>query len=157
MAGRLQYIWRMTVTPNTTSARRATSRATEYRDERREDMTLTTNRAYAQEMIEMANKNEKSATETPVLKTLKTKHLAAKFHMTAMQLRRVLRSMPAYADGVHTKYAWSENDTKAIAEIENAIKSIAEKKEKAKQAAQAALKAKEAEKKAQEQADKKAA
>jgi len=76
-------------------------------------------------------------TETAIL-PIQTKHLAAKFKMKATALRRVLRSMPAYADGVHTNYRWAEND-KAIDAIAAAIKKLAEAKAARAIAAKAAL------------------
>lgn len=75
-----------------------------------------------------------NAPEMPI----KTKHLAIKFGIKATQLRRVLRSMPEYADGVHTNYAWAEND-KRIGEIEKQIKKLAGEREARKAAAQKAL------------------
>jgi mannitol-1-phosphate/altronate dehydrogenase len=60
-----------------------------------------------------------TAIETPVLKT---KHLAAKFNMKPTALRRVLRSMPEYADGVHTNYSWQGESDPRISRIAEAIK-----------------------------------
>lgn len=74
------------------------------------------------------------------LKPLRTKHLAAKFGMKATALRRVLRSMTEYADGVHTNYSWAEKDP-AIARIEAAIKKAQEDKAKRAEAAKLALQA----------------
>ena len=75
---------------------------------------------------------------TPEVKPLQTKHLAAKFGMKATILRRVLRSMPEYADGVHTNYRWAEKDA-AIPRIEAQIKKLVEDKAKRAAAAKAAL------------------
>lgn len=83
--------------------------------------------------------------------TLRTKHVAAKFGLKPMHLRRILRSMPTYADGVHTNYAWDPADTKALAAIEAAIKKAADDKAKRAEAAKAALLKKQADVKAQAQ------
>lgn len=49
--------------------------------------------------------------------------------MKGTQLRRILRSMPDYADGVHTNYRWDEKaDTKKIEAIAAKIKDLATKK-----------------------------
>lgn len=90
--------------------------------------------------------------ETPVA-SLRTKHLASKFKIKATHLRRILRSMPAYADGVHTNYKWAEGDTKALAAIEAAIKAAADKKIEAAAKAKAALAAKKLEETAQAKTD----
>ena len=74
----------------------------------------------------------------PAIKPIQTKHLAAKFGMKATALRRVLRSMPDYADGVHTNYRWSENDP-AIAKIKTAIDKLATEKIARAKAAKEAL------------------
>lgn len=76
------------------------------------------------------------ATSTPDLKPLRTKHLASRFNLKATALRRILRSMPAYADGVHTNYSWAENDP-AIKAIETRIGELS--KEKVARAAAAKL------------------
>lgn len=66
---------------------------------------------------------------------LKTKEVAEKFGITPVALRRVLRTMPEYADGVHTNYKWDEKDTKALRSIETAIAKVKKDKEaKAKEA-----------------------
>lgn len=77
----------------------------------------------------------------PELKPIQTKHLAIQFGMKATQLRRILRSMPEYADGVHTNYAWAVNDP-AIGRIAARIKAIADKKVEAARQAQLAIEAK---------------
>lgn len=109
----------------------------------------------------MKNATSKTATTTPTTTPattaapempLKTKHLAAKFGMKATQLRRVLRSMPAYADGVHTNYRWTENDAR-IADIEAAIKRLADEKASRATAAKAALAARVAKAAAEAKAD----
>jgi hypothetical protein len=41
---------------------------------------------------------------------LDTSDLAKRFGITAVALRRMLRCMPEYADGTHTRYEWHEND-----------------------------------------------
>jgi AbrB family looped-hinge helix DNA binding protein len=38
------------------------------------------------------------------------KELAAQLRMTEKQVRRFLRSMPLYDDGIYTKYEWSKQD-----------------------------------------------
>lgn len=78
------------------------------------------------------------ATTTETLKPIRTKHLAIKFGMKATMLRRILRSMPAYADGVHTNYSWSENDP-AITAIQAQINKLTKEKEERAKAAKAAL------------------
>ena len=58
-------------------------------------------------------KNEVAQVNTPELVTMKpiqTKHLAAHLNLKPTTLRRILRSMPEYADGVHTNYRWAEKD-----------------------------------------------
>ena len=55
---------------------------------------------------------------------LTTKHVAAKFGLKPIQLRRVLRSMAEYADGVHTNYRWTDKDP-MLPKIEAAIKARA--------------------------------
>ena len=85
----------------------------------------------------MTDKEKTPATETAIL-PIQTKHLAAKFKMKATALRRILRSMPEYADGVHTNYRWAENDP-AIAKIEAAIKKVVEDKAARAAAAKLAL------------------
>lgn len=72
--------------------------------------------------------------------TLKTKHVASHFGIKPVQLRRVLRSMPRYADGVHTNYRWAmPADKSLIAEIGKAITARAAAAENAKTEAQAKL------------------
>jgi len=56
------------------------------------------------------------------MSTLTTQHVAAKFGLTPVALRRVLRSMPEYADNIRTNYRWQVWDDKAIAKIDAAIK-----------------------------------
>ena len=117
---------------------------------------------HASQVSNDALRAERRAGETPMTKTietaevtLRTKHVAAKFNMTPVQLRRVLRSMPKYADGVHTNYRWDPKDTKAMDEIGVAIKALAAKKAAAAQAAKEALAKAEATKKAQDVLDSK--
>jgi hypothetical protein len=74
----------------------------------------------------------------PAILPIQTKHLAARFKMKATALRRILRNMPAYADGVHTNYRWAEKDPR-IADIELAIKKLVEDKATRAKAAKAAL------------------
>jgi len=50
-----------------------------------------------------------------------TVDLAKKLGMTPVALRRILRSMPEYADGVHTNYSW-ENDDPMIERIRVFVK-----------------------------------
>jgi len=45
-----------------------------------------------------------------VRSTVRTKDLAAQLKVTEKHIRRVLRSMPEYDDGIYTKYEWSKND-----------------------------------------------
>lgn len=72
--------------------------------------------------------------------TLKTKQVAAQFKIKPVQLRRVLRSMKRYADGVHTNYRWTlPGDEKVIAEIGTAIALRAKEAAERKAAAQSAL------------------
>jgi len=80
-----------------------------------------------------------NAAVTPEM-PIKAKHLAARFNMKATALRRILRSMPEYADGVHTNYAWAEKDPR-ITRIEAKIKSLAAEKQQRQEAATAALQA----------------
>lgn len=93
------------------------------------------------------NMNTKTETKPAIpatdLKPIQTKHLAAKFGIKATALRRILRSMPAYADGVHTNYRWAENDP-AIAQIDMQIKKLARDKQERATAAKAALDARTA-------------
>jgi hypothetical protein len=77
---------------------------------------------------------------TPVEMPIKAKHLAARFNMKATAFRRILRSMPEYADGVHTNYAWAEKDPR-IPRIEAKIKSLQAEKQARQEAAKAALEA----------------
>jgi hypothetical protein len=91
------------------------------------------------------------ATEATAL-PIQTKHLAVKFGMKATALRRVLRSMPEYADGVHTNYRWAENDPK-IKTIELAIAKLAKDKEDRAAAAKAALESRKAKAEAQAKVD----
>jgi hypothetical protein len=83
--------------------------------------------------------NSATTTDMP----LRTKHLAAQFGMKPVALRRILRTMPQYADGVHTNYKWSEKDP-AIPLIGAAIKKLAEEKAARAKAAKAALDARAA-------------
>lgn len=84
-------------------------------------------------------------TETTTATAWTTKQVAAKFNMKPTALRRVLRSMPEYADGVHTNYRWTGEKDPAIAKISSAIAAHRARAAKAKEAAQAALAAKRAE------------
>ena|SRR5579859_6912927 len=52
---------------------------------------------------------------------LTTRHLAKKFNLKPTQLRRILRSMPEYNDGLHTNYAWAGWDDPMIKKIEAKI------------------------------------
>jgi hypothetical protein len=83
-----------------------------------------------------------ATTKTPTTETailpIQTKHLAAKFGVKATALRRILRTMPAYADGVHTNYRWAEDD-KRIADIAKAIKKVEDDKAARATAAKLAL------------------
>lgn len=95
----------------------------------------------------MTDKN--TAIEMPI----QTKHLAAKFNMKTATLRRVLRSMPEYADGVHTNYRWAEKD-KRIDAIEKQIVKMAKEKTERAAAAKAALDARKAKTAKQAEVDK---
>ena len=86
--------------------------------------------------IDMSDTKQVTPAAEVAIMPIQTKHLAVKFGMKATALRRVLRSMPAYADGVHTNYRWAEND-KRIDAIAAAIAKLTE--EKAKRAAAAKL------------------
>jgi len=88
-----------------------------------------------------ASKGTPAATtvDTP----LRTKHIAAQFGLKPVALRRILRTMPAYADGVHTNYKWAEKDP-AIPLIAAAIKKLADDKAARAKAAKAALDARAA-------------
>lgn len=88
----------------------------------------------------------------PAIMPIQTKHLAAQFKVKATMLRRVLRSMPAYADGVHTNYRWAEND-KRIADIALALKKVEDDKVKRAAAAKLALAARVEASKTQAKAD----
>lgn len=98
-------------------------------------------------------KNEKEVTPaTADLKPIQTKHLAAKFGIKATQLRRVLRSMAEYADGIHTNYRWAEKDP-AIDRIALALKKASDDKIARAKAAKAALDARAAAAAVQAKAD----
>ena len=103
----------------------------------------------------MKNTKTETTPATETLKPIRTKHLAAKFGIKATMLRRVLRSMPAYADGVHTNYAWAEKDP-AIDAIEQQLKKLAAEKLAREKAAKAALDARADAAKKQAQVDAKA-
>lgn len=107
----------------------------------------------------MTKSNTKTAPTTTVetpkteqVMPIQTKHLAVKFGMKATALRRVLRAMPAYADGVHTNYRWAENDPR-IKDIEAAIAKMAKDKADRAAAAKAALEARKAATEKQAQVD----
>lgn len=82
--------------------------------------------------------NSATTTATEELMPLRTKHLAKEFGIKATALRRVLRSMPEYADGVHTNYKWAEGD-KRIAGIKAQIDKLTAEKVKRAADAKAAL------------------
>lgn len=44
-----------------------------------------------------------------------TKDVAAKFHITGKQLRRILRSFERYADGKYTRYQLGKRDVEQVA------------------------------------------
>ena len=88
----------------------------------------------------------------PEVLPIQTKHLAVKFGMKATALRRVLRSMSEYADGVHTNYRWAENDPR-IKSIEDKIKQLKSDKQARAAAAKAALDARIAATQVQAKAD----
>ena len=99
----------------------------------------------------MTTKTTTPSAETAIM-PIQTKHLAAQFKVKATMLRRVLRSMPAYADGVHTNYRWAEND-KRIADIALALKKVEDDKAKRAAAAKLALAARVEASKTQAKAD----
>ena len=74
----------------------------------------------------------------PVVPIFTTKHVAAIFGITPMQLRRILRTMPEYADGVHTNYAWPDLEG-SIARIRATVTGVQTKRAAAQVAAQAAI------------------
>lgn len=41
---------------------------------------------------------------------IRTKDLSAQLKLTQKHIRRILRSLPLYDDGVYTKYAWLKDD-----------------------------------------------
>ncbi len=84
----------------------------------------------------MTDKNATPATTVP---ELRTSHLAKRFGLKPTALRRILRSMPEYADGVHTNYRWKSESDPAIGKIAKAIEAAKVKRAAAKVAAQAAL------------------
>lgn len=94
---------------------------------------------------------------TEVVKPIRAKHLAAKFGMKATAFRRILRTMPEYADGVHTNYAWAENDAKAFKRIEGVIAGLKAKREAAAKEAKDKIAKAEAEAKAAAKQDAKIA
>lgn len=79
---------------------------------------------------------------TPAVETvempIRAKHLAAKFNLKPTTLRRILRNMPEYADGVHTNYRWAEKDPR-IGRIEAAVKQARTEREAKAKAAKEAL------------------
>ena len=93
-----------------------------------------------------------AATPTTPDMPIRTAHLAKQFSLKATALRRILRSMPAYADGVHTNYRWSENDPR-IAAIGQQIAKLAADKLARAQAAKAALDARTKAAQVQQKAD----
>jgi hypothetical protein len=101
----------------------------------------------------MANTKEVTTTTETAILPIQTKHLAAKFNMKATALRRILRSMPAYADGVHTNYRWASMTDPKVKEIEVAIKKQSDDKAARAKAAKAALDARVAASAVQAKAD----
>lgn len=61
-----------------------------------------------------------------------TKDMANALGMTGKQLRRYLRQMEKYNDGIYTRYAWSKKDHDAIVKT---IKATIDAKAKAKEQA----------------------
>lgn len=62
------------------------------------------------------------ATATSTSKVLTTRDLGKKFNIKPTYLRRILRSMVEYNDGIHTKYSWDEQkDKKALEAIATAV------------------------------------
>lgn len=94
------------------------------------------------------------ATETAIL-PIQTKHLAVKFNLKPTALRRILRSMKEYADGVHTNYRWAENDPR-IAQIAAQIAQLNKAKTDRAAAAKLALEQRIAATNKQQQVDAKA-
>jgi hypothetical protein len=105
----------------------------------------------------MANEKSNTAATTTPTASLRTKHVAAMFNIKPVSLRRILRTMPAYADGVHTNYRWDPANKKAIDEIGAAIKALEAKRAKAAETAKAELAKKAEEAKKQAAIDKKTA
>lgn len=82
----------------------------------------------------MENKNEVKVEKLNVKVTDKvytTKEMSAALGMTGKQLRRILRSMDTYNDGIYTRYAWSKKDYDKIVK---AIKANIDAKVAAKEA-----------------------
>jgi|SRR5579859_3106414 len=71
---------------------------------------------------------------------IQTKHLAAKFGIKPTTLRRILRTMPEYNDGLHTNYRWAEDDARIDA-IAQKLQEIEEEKQARTVAARAAMEA----------------
>lgn len=70
-----------------------------------------------------------TATETKQILT--TRHIAAMAKIKPTQLRRVLRSMTEYNDGMHTNYSWVEGDPmidKIIARVHARAQAATDKK-----------------------------
>lgn len=64
-----------------------------------------------------------------------TKEMAIMLGMTGKQLRRILRKMEKYNDGIYTRYAWTKKDFDAIVnriKKDLASKQAKEEKEQAK-------------------------
>ena len=62
---------------------------------------------------------------------LTTKDVAARFEIKPVQLRRILRSMPEYADGGYTEYRWYGWQDEAIAKIAAAVSKVKKPSESA--------------------------
>ena len=62
--------------------------------------------------MESKNKENKNALNEIKLtgNTYTTKEMANALGMTGKQLRRILRSMDKYNDGIYTRYSWTKQD-----------------------------------------------
>ena len=83
-----------------------------------------------------------AAAAIPAPALLKTAHIAKRHGMRPQALRRILRAMPDYADGVFTRYGWDPTNPKHAAQltaIDARIKQLNAAKIEAATAAQAAI------------------
>jgi hypothetical protein len=101
----------------------------------------------------MTDKTTPQTAAVPAIKPITTKHLCIKFGMKGTALRRILRTMDPYADGVHTNYAWTSLDCPEVKAIEARLKALQAAKVERAKAAQAALAARVAATEAAKKAD----